>query len=397
MQVAFHKCIDDIPAAQWDALNAQQDPFLRHAFLSALERHGCLGQAFGWYPTHVSVRDAQERLVGAMPMYVKTNSYGELVFDWAWASAYERAGLAYYPKLVIAVPYTPVTGRRLLVHPEANAQTVKTLMIEHSIALAQAQGFSSIHWLFTDAQDSAALRDAGMMMRLGCQYHWHNNGYADFEQFLGGFQSRKRKKLKRERRRVEEQDIQLRTLSGDEVSDALWQTFHRFYVDTFEKNAGIPTLSLDFFRDIAQTMGHDLVLVLAEYAGQAVAGAINLRGPNALYGRYWGCDKDFHSLHFEACYYRGIDYCIEQGLQRFEPGAQGEHKIGRGFLPTPTWSAHWIADPGFKPAIDDFCTRETRAMRLHCRELWKLSPFREEAVPPDQARNLCPEKANPCE
>ncbi len=384
MELSFHRSLDEIPAKEWDLLGAREDPFLRHAFLSALERNDCVGQSFGWYPTHLAVRDDTGRLIGATPLYIKTNSYGELVFDWSWASAYERAGLPYYPKLVAAIPYTPVTGRRLLVHPEADAQSVKALMIRATVALAEEHAFSSIHWLFTDEADTAALADAGMMRRLGCQYHWHNNHYADFDQFLTGFQSRKRKKLKRERRRVDEQGITLTTHRADEICESLLETFHRFYLDTFEKKAGIPTLSLGFFKDIARTMGEDIVLVVAHYEGRPVAGAINFKGPDALYGRYWGCEREFHSLHFETCYYRGIDYSIAQGLQRFEPGAQGEHKIGRGFLPTPTWSAHWIRDARFHDAIEDFCRRELRAMRLQCAELWSLSPFREDALPPSQ-------------
>ncbi len=387
MRVCVHESLEDLSPEEWDALGGDRDPFLRHAFLVALERHGCLGDAFGWYPRHLAVRDDDARLIGATPLYIKTNSYGEFVFDWSWASAYRRAGLRYYPKLVAAVPYTPATGRRLLVHPSVDPAPVRDLMIRHAIELAEENGLSSVHWLFTTPEETAQLKAHDLPLRLGCQYHWRNNDYRDFDHYLEAFASRKRKKVKRERRRVAEQQIQIKTLHGDRITAELWETFHRFYVDTFEKKAGIPTLTLDFFKEIGRTMGEDVVLVLAEHRGKPVAGAINFKGAGALYGRYWGCERDFHSLHFEACYYQGIDYSVAQGLERFEPGAQGEHKIGRGFLPTKTWSAHWINDPRFREVIADFCRREARAMEEQCAELFELSPFRDDALPPREAND----------
>lgn len=384
VDIRIHESLDEIDPEAWDLLGGRDDPFLSHAFLAALERHGCLGETYGWYPRHLALYQGG-RLVGATPLYIKTNSYGEFVFDWSWAAAYRRYGLRYYPKLVAAPPYTPVTGRRLLVHPHVDPAPVKARLIDEGIALARELGCSGVHWLFTDGQDTQALAARGLMLRQGCQYHWHNNGYRHFPHFLEAFSSRKRKKVNRERRRVAEQGVTLRILHGHEVSDALWSVFHAFYLDTFEKKAGIPTLSLEFFREVGRSLGGHVVLVLAEHGGEPVAGAINFRGRDALYGRYWGCARDFHSLHFEACYYQGIDYCIAHGLARFEPGAQGEHKIPRGFLPTPTWSAHWIAHEGFSAVLADFCRREQQAVRAQCRELFELSPYREDARPPTQS------------
>ncbi|MGH8503440.1 MAG: GNAT family N-acetyltransferase [Gammaproteobacteria bacterium] len=373
--------LERVGAAEWNRL-AGDEPFLSHEFLVALERHGCVGQTFGWHPLHLLVRDARGALVGAIPMYIKTNSYGEFVFDWSWASAYERHGLEYYPKLVVAIPYTPITGPRLLVRADVDAVRVKDRLIEQTIALCRAQGFTGAHWLFTDHTDTERLRTHDLMLRLGVQYHWRNAGYRDFDHFLAGFQSRKRKKIRRERQRVAEQNIALRVVHGDEADERLWATVHRFYTGTFDRKWGIPTLNLGFFKEIGRTLGARVVLVIAEIGSKPVACAVNFRSDNALYGRFWGCDQAFHSLHFEACYYQGIDYCIRHGLGRFEPGAQGEHKIGRGFLPTRTWSAHWIAQPQFRAALSDFCRRERQAMEQEYRALWTLSPFRTDAVPP---------------
>lgn len=377
MEIKIETSLEAIAPDEWDALGGLDDPFLSHAFLVALERHDCVGESFGWYPRHLTIRNDSGRLVAAMPMYLKTNSYGELVFDWSWASAYERSGRRYYPKLVVAIPYTPITGQRLLVAPDEDGVALRQLLLDSAIQLAEQNNLSSIHWLFLTPEDREAAEARGLLMRQDCQYHWHNRDYADFDHFLDDFVARKRKKVKRERRRVDEQGIRLRTVLGNEMDDEHWAIFHRFYVDTFEKNAGIPTLTLAFFREIGRSMGDRIVLVFAEFDGRPVAAALNFRNDDALFGRYWGCDRDFHSLHFEACYYRGIDYCIEHRLQRFEPGAQGEHKIARGFLPTATHSAHWIRDDDFREVIDTFCRRERQFMQQRCAELMSESPFRE--------------------
>lgn len=380
MQLRIIDTLDAVPAADWNRLAGDGNPFLTHEFLSALEHHQCVGEKYGWLPRHLTVYD-DDLLVGAVPLYLKDNSYGELVFDWAWADAYQRAGLRYYPKAVVAVPYTPATGPRLLLHPATDAEQVGRLLIDAALELSHELSLSSLHWLFTDARDTARLQARGFLLRKGVQFHWQNHGYRDFDDFLERFTAQKRKKLKRERRRVEEQGIELRVVHGHEASDGDWEAAHRFYASTFDRKSGIATLSLGFFREIGHTMGEQVVLIFAYDEGLPVACAINLRGREALYGRHWGCNAEYHSLHFEACYYQGIDYCIRHGLQLFEPGAQGEHKISRGFLPTTTWSAHWIADGRFRTAIADFLHREDRAMIDYTDELREHSPYRADAFP----------------
>lgn len=375
MQLRIVDHLDAIPAADWNALSDGGNPFLMHEFLSALEHHQCVGERYGWLPRHLVVYD-RDRLVGAAPLYLKDNSYGELVFDWAWADAYQRAGLRYYPKAVVAIPYTPATGPRLLVHPEADAVRVSDLLIEGALELCRELQLSSLHWLFTNAADTERLQARGLLLRRGVQFHWHNPGYRDFQDFLDTFTAEKRKKLKRERRRVLEQGIELCVVHGNEASDEEWRSAHGFYASTFDRKSGMATLSLDFFREIGRTMGERVVLVFAHAHGRPVACAINLRGPDALYGRHWGCSAEYHSLHFEACYYQGIDYCIRYRLKLFEPGAQGEHKITRGFVPTATWSAHWIADERFRTAIADYVQREARAVSDYADTLNEHVPYR---------------------
>ena len=379
------KSLDSVAPEEWDQLGGNDDPFLSHAFLHALEKHDCLGEHFGWYPRHILIRE-QGRLIAACPAYVKTNSYGEFVFDWSWASAYERAGGRYYPKLICGVPYTPVTGKRLLVLPgREDAMALKQALIDAAIQFTSDHAYSGMHWLFTDAGDTELLRANKLSMRLGCQYHWHNDGYQDFDDFLSRFSSKKRKNVRRERRMVNDQELKLEIIEGPEISDELWEIFYHFYLDTFDKKAGLPTLSLPFFKEIGEKLGDRVLLVMARDAEGYVAGALDFASHNSLYGRHWGSLRDYDSLHFETCFYQGIDYAIRRGLQRFEPGAQGEHKITRGFLPTRTWSAHWIADPEFRKVIDRFCKQEEAMMAEHCDDLFELSPFRQGAEPPSHA------------
>jgi predicted N-acyltransferase len=375
MQLRISDRLEAIPAADWNALVGERNPFLAHEFLSALERHDCVGERFGWLPQHL-LAYANDKLVGAVPLYLKNNSYGEFVFDWSWADAYQRAGLRYYPKAVVAIPYTPATGPRLLMDPACDTAQVSTLLIDGALELSRELQLSSLHWLFTDAADTARLQSHGLLLRKGVQFHWHNQGYRDFQDFLDTFTAEKRKKLKRERRRVIEQDIELRVVHGHEASEEQWQIAHAFYASTFDRKSGMATLSLDFFREIGRTIGDRVVLVFALAAGQPVACAINLRGSDAMYGRHWGCSEEYHSLHFEACYYQGIEYCIRHGLTLFEPGAQGEHKISRGFMPTATWSAHWIADERFRVALADYVQREEHAMTDYADELHEHLPYR---------------------
>lgn len=376
LQLRIIPQLNDIPAVQWDALSGARDnPFLSHAFLAGLEIHGCVGPQWGWYPQHLGLFE-QDRLVGAVPMYRKTNSYGELVFDHAWADAYRRAGLDYYPKLVVAVPYSPVTGGRILLADGLEREAAAAQLIQGARQLAEEQQLSSLHWLFPHQDDLALLSSQGMLPRLGTQFHWHNHGYADFDDYLGQFSSAKRKKLKRERRRVSEQGISIEVLHGGEISPGQWQIFHEFYRDTFDKRGGYPTLNEGFFRHLGAQLPNNVVLMLASYQGEYVAGALSLRSAETLYGRHWGCKADFHSLHFELCYYQGLDYCIRHGLQRFEPGAQGEHKVSRGFEPSPVWSAHWLAHPGFAEAVNGYLQQEQTMMRRYMQELREHLPFK---------------------
>jgi len=376
MDLQVLTAIDEVDRDAWNAVSGTDSPFLRHEFLAALEHNHCVGPRYGWLPRHLAAFE-HGRLVGAVPLYVKDNSYGEFVFDWSWADAYQRAGLPYYPKAVVAVPYTPATGPRILTAADADRDSVADSLINLARDWSQSEQLSSLHWLFTDADDTRRLAQQGLSLRLGCQFHWHNRGYRDFDDFLDGFNSRKRKKVRRERRYVEQAGIDIRIVHGHEASDLELEVMHEFYHTTFDKKWGHATLNLGFFREIAASMGEQLVLVIASKAGRIVAGAICLRGGDTLYGRHWGCYEDYHSLHFEACYYQGIDYCIAHGLHSFEPGAQGEHKISRGFLPTPTWSAHWIADERFRGIIDRFLHQETAAMRDYMEELAGHSPFRQ--------------------
>lgn len=371
--------LSEVSSNAWNSLSGTNTPFLCHEFLSALEKHHCVGESAGWIPQHALIYE-NETLLGAVPQYVKTNSYGEMVFDWAWAEAYQRSGLNYYPKLVSAIPYTPATGPRLLISPSADKETIAAQLIQTSLEYAKKLKLSSVHYLFPNEENRQQLQQQGLMMRLGCQFHWNNlsgeQHYRDFDDYLDHFTSSKRKKIRRERRQVAETGVTLQRLYGHELSGEQWQSVHRHYCSTFDRLSGYATMSLSFFREISQTMPQQLIVILAEHEGRTVASAICYRDDTTLYGRHWGCDAHFQNLHFEACYYQGLEYCIEHKLQRFDPGAQGEHKISRGFLPTPTWSAHWIADPTFKDAIDDFLQRETVGMQHYINELNEHSPFK---------------------
>jgi predicted N-acyltransferase len=376
LSLSLHDAIDELSASEWNRLVDPDTPFLRHEFLAAMERHGCVGTELGWIPRHLAVRDEGGALVAAASCYLKLNSYGELVFDWAWADAYRRSGLRYYPKLVVASPYTPATGPRILTGDSPLRPRYAEALIRAANQVAAELGVSSLHWLFTTEEETRWLEQGGLMPRMGCQFHWQNRGYGRFDDLIAEFSAPKRKNVKRERRRVAEAGIQFRLLRGVEVDDVQWRTFHELYRGTFDKRGGIPTLSLDFFREIGRTMGDNLLLVLAYHHGDIVAAAFDLIGAKSLYGRHWGCFADFDALHFEACYYQGLEFCIANGLQRFEPGAQGEHKVARGFLPTPTWSAHWIADPRMGNAIGRFLEHEREGMADYIAEMHEHSPFK---------------------
>lgn len=380
MKTAVLQQLDAIAPHAWNPLVRGNDPFLKHQFLAALERHHCVGRQSGWLPQHIAVYSGSGALIGAAPLYLKYNSYGEFVFDGSWAEAYQRHGLPYYPKLVCAVPFTPMSGQRLLVAAEADHDAVLNALTTATLELAQRHNVSSAHWLFTTPAERDRLQQQGMAIRLGCQYHWHNRGYESFDHYLEQFSSRKRKNILKERRQVQEAGVTFRVLHGHEVTAEEWRLFHHYYCAIYDRKWGVPSLTLGFFEEIGRTMGEQVVLVLAYQHGACIAAALNLRSDDTLYGRHWGCREQLPALHFEACYYQGLEYCIANGLQRFEPGAQGEHKIARGFLPAATWSAHWIAHPDFRHAIAQFCHAEQIEMERQMAALQQLSPFRSDVA-----------------
>lgn len=377
MQITVIDSLERISANIWNNLNQNAYPFLRYEFLHALERNQCLNERTGWFPQHLLLYDDDKTLLGAMPLYLKNNSYGEFVFDWSWADAFERHGHDYYPKLVNAIPFTPATGPRLLALSSADRIEIATILIQAAQKLAEQLNCSSLHCLFPDEADLALLRRQELMIRTGCQYHWHNQDYTDFNDFLTALTAKRRKNIRRERRMVASSDIDCIMMSGNEASSKDWATLHQFYANTFFVRGRRPPLTLEFFLDIAASMGEQIILIFAQKQGKKIAGAISYRSSNALYGRHWGCLAEYDSLHFEVCYYQYIDYCIRAHLQRFEPGVQGEHKIWRGFLPRLTYSAHWIAHPSFGAAIGDFLRRETPAIKQYARELEAHSPYRQ--------------------
>jgi hypothetical protein len=360
--VRFLDSIAQIDAQRWNALAGAAQPFLRHEFLLALEQSGCAAPRTGWTPKHLLLEDANGVALAAMPLFRKSHSRGEFVFDFAWAGAYAEHGLNYYPKLLTAVPFTPVCGPRLLLDPKVNTAATTRALVSSVLEYAKDERLSSWHVLFPTEDTASALSKAGLILRRDCQFHWYNQGYESFEAFLATFTAEKRKKAKRERRRVAEAGIEFDTLHGGDMTAPLWDIVYQFYADTFYRHGHEPYLTLDFFKRIGAAMPATLMLKMARIGSQPIAVAIFFVGTEALYGRYWGAGGTFHSLHFEACYYQGIEYCIEKQLQRFEPGTQGEHKVPRGFVPAMTHSAHYIANPRFAAAIRDYAQREARGV-----------------------------------
>jgi uncharacterized protein len=368
--------IAEVEASEWNALvGSDAQPFLRHEFLLSLEEAGCTTAKTGWAPEHVIARDAQGRLAGAVPLYRKSHSRGEFVFDFSWANAYAQHGLRYYPKLISAVPFTPVSGPRLLLAPALDAQATRAALIRAVAEHARAERLSSWHVLFPTEAELADLTGGGLIARRDCQFHWFNRGYESFEAFLATFTAEKRKKAKRERRRVAEAGIVFDTRSGADMDEALWDTVYEFYADTFYRHGHEPYLNLKFFKLIGAAMPERLMLKIARQGATPIALAIFFVGDDALYGRYWGAGGNYHSLHFETCYYQGIEYCIEKGLSRFEPGTQGEHKVPRGFVPALTSSAHFIADERFAAAIRDFAAREARGVDVYAAAVNEHVPY----------------------
>ena len=378
-QIRFLQSIAAIPREAWNALLPDDNPFVDHAFLDGLERHGCIGANTGWQPHHLGLYDG-DVLLAAAPLYLKGNSHGEFVFDWSWASAYAQHGLDYYPKLLCAVPYSPVTGPRLLVGGATDADSLRIGLVGAMRNEARRLALSSAHLNFAGDADSSAAAANGWLPRFDWQFHWHNpaancGGWRDFDDFLAALNHRKRKNIRQERARVARAGVSCEIRHGDELDDAEWRALHGFYLATFDEKGNYPALTLKFFNHLGATMPRRVVAVLCRQSGNLVAGALMLRSATTLYGRYWGCAVDIPGLHFEACYYQGIDYCLREGLTTFEPGAQGEHKLARGFLPTRTHSFHWIADPRFRAAIAAALERERLALQDYRDELLAHTPF----------------------
>ncbi len=371
--------LDQISAKDWDSCVEDQHPFTSHGFLSALEHSGSATAQSGWVAQHLIIEDPAGGLLAAAPLYLKNHSYGEYVFDWGWADAYERAGGTYYPKLQCAVPFTPATGSRLLIRPDLpdeQRSELRNQLTLGMIQLAKQLKVSSLHITFPTKLEWSEFGGAGLLQRTGQQFHWENRGYQTFDDFLSDLNSRKRKAIRKERQAVTDKNLTIQALSGADISPQHWDAFYRFYMATTDKKWGQSYLTRDFFTLLGQNLGDQVVLISVEDKGRLVAGALNLASNDTLYGRNWGCEDDHKFLHFEACYYQAIDYAIKHGLKRVEAGAQGQHKIQRGYLPTLTYSAHFISDPGFRDAVEDFVMRERRGIDYEIAELMKQSPFR---------------------
>lgn len=373
MIVDIASTLAGVAPQEWNRL-AGDDPFMRHEFLTALHETGCAAPKAGWTPQYLLLRE-HGRLAAAMPLYLKTHSYGEYVFDWAWADAYYRHGLHYYPKLLSAVPFTPVTGRRIL----CTSQQQRDLLIRAALKLARDSEVSSLHCLFPLREEAESMRSHGMMLRQAVQFHWSNAGYEDFGHFLSGMSHDKRKKVKQERRRVREAGITFRWAEGAEITHADLTFLARCYRQTYRAHGSTPYLNLEFFEQVGRAMPQHLLLVIAEREGRPIATSFNVHNGRRMCGRYWGCIEFHPGLHFETCYYQTIDYCIARGLDAFEGGARGEHKLARGLAPAETVSAHWLAHPQFAAAIEEFLARETRGIAQYVDELNDRSPFKDAA------------------
>ena len=368
--------IADVDATEWDACAGTANPFVSHVFLSTLEDSGAAIADTGWLPQHLVLEDAAGRVIGAAPGYLKNHSYGEYVFDWGWADAFERAGGKYYPKLQVSVPFTPVTGPRLMVRPGADEAHTRAILIAGLAELSKQHEVSSFHVTFATEREWRQMGEANLLQRVGQQFHWENRGYECFDDFLGELSSRKRKNIRKERRDAND-SVAIETLTGDAIEERHMEAFFRFYLNTVDRKWAHAYLNRDFFHLLRERMADKIVLVMASEGGHFVGAALNLRGEDALFGRNWGCAQRFRMLYFEACFYRAIDYAIEHGLQRVEAGAQGPHKISRGYLPTPTYSAHWIRDEGFRDAVASFLKREKHMIGAEMEALeYESSPYR---------------------
>ncbi len=377
MQVTQIAEISEVDSESWNNLAGNDYPFLRHEFLLALEESGCVSKQTGWQPKHLLVFD-NDNLIAAMPLYLKTHSRGEYVFDHQWTYAYQQYGVGYFPKWLTAIPFTPCQGMRITLDKSADLPQVTRLLFDFIRTKSGQANISSWHCLFPVGEQLELLTKLGLLVREGVQFQWFNKGYYSFDDFLATLSSSKRKMIKRERRKVAEQGIDMVQLSGADVSEHQWQIFYDFYQMTYYKHGMPPYLNLEFFLRCAAVMPERLLLVFALKEGTYVGAALSFIGNDTLYGRYWGCHEDYNFLHFEACYYQGLDYCIQHGLQRFDSGAQGEHKIARGFEPVTTYSAHWFQDERFANAIEEYFTREKSATQFYKESVASYLPFKKQ-------------------
>ena len=375
IQFSAIESLVEVDPSAWDALDDSGDPFLRHAFLSGLEKHDCLSPQ-GWYPIHILAK-ADDELIAALPLYLKDNSYGEFVFDWSWADAYQRAGGEYYPKLVSAIPFTPATGNRVLTKKGWQSADLTKALVGVVQQLMEANKASSFHCLFPTQAQSQALDEASLLTRRACQYHWYNRDYGSFDDYLAALKSKRRKQIRKERRDANSAGLTIETLYGDDIKEEHWHVFHQFYCSTFYRKWGEPRLTEAFFNYLSESMPDAPLLVLAANGDEYIAGSFCMRGDSTLFGRHWGCTEHYNHLHFELCYYQNIDFCIRENLQCFDAGAQGEHKIMRGFQPVTTWSNHLIRDAGFSRAISDFLSRETPMIEKYIDDLANHSAYRQ--------------------
>jgi uncharacterized protein len=375
--VKVHNAISGIPPAEWDACAGSGNPSVCHTFLNALEESGSTTTRTGWTPQHLSISDPSGMTTGVVPLYAKTHSYGEYVFDYGWADAYERAGGRYYPKLLSAAPFTPVPGPRLMARSGAPPET-RAHLIAAMVELAKRRRISSLHVNFPEPTDLEALTEAGFLQRLGQQFHWTNNGYRDFDDYLAALNSRKRKAVKKERREALAPGLEIDVLTGSDLKTRHWDVFYEFYLATSDRKWGSAYLNRRFFGLIGERMPEKIVLVMARRGKNYVAGAFNLLGTDTIYGRNWGSYGDYKFLHFECCYYQAIEFAISHGLKRVEAGAQGPHKLQRGYLPVPTYSAHWVPDAAFRRALSQFLARERDMVTHKMDRLAEFSPFRHE-------------------
>ena len=376
MKVTVHDSIAAIAGEDWNALAGDAFPFLNHAFLELAETTGSVAPNAGWAPRHLTLEQGG-KLRAALPLYEKSHSWGEFVFDWAWARAYEQAGLDYYPKLVSAIPFTPAPSTRILL-ANANDTEAARALISAATQLAVESECSSVHFLFPSEQEVSLFDDCGLLLRKDCQFHWHNRDYGTFDDFLSTFTSAKRKKARRDRRRVQENGISFRRLRGAELDSSTWSIVYALIARTFMMRGSLPYFNQAFFEGLSERLPESILVILAEQDGKPVAAAVFYESPTTLYGRYWGSDGHFDALHFETCYYQGIEYCIEAGKQLFEPGTQGEHKISRGFSPVTTWSAHWLAHPEFADAIGRYLDEEGRHIEHYIDAVDQHTPYKDE-------------------